>query len=198
MRETHLQQSIRLLENKTLDRTKQSNKSAKKIHDSINILFPTNHSFRVTATMLADTYFNRAIELAIVGQLPSSFVEMHSLVEVAATRFFCKNMKIKINQQIIGRLLDRKTLKDMCPYYVQLGIWTDQDGTFAKRLANIRNGIAHRNLEHLAKHVGTTNSYSFDDYEKLNFRETECFESLAKSIDLCIKLFKQPRKKNGA
>lgn len=196
MRETYLQQSIRLLEKKAFDRAKNSNKSAQKVHYEINKLYPTSHSFRAAAVMLVDNYFSRAIELAIVGQLPSSFIEMHSLVEFASIQLFCKNMKIKANQQIVRQLLNRKTLKDMYPYYVELGVWTTHDGAFVKRLANIRNGIAHRNLLTLAKHLGVTSSQSSDHYENLNFQESECFESLAKSIDLCVKLFKQPRKKS--
>ena len=148
--------------------------------------------------MLTVWYFNRAIELLIVGQIPSAYVEIHSLLEQASIKFFNNKMKVKDNQKIIYSLIERKTLKELSPLYYENGTFNKLELTFIKRLINIRNGIAHKNLVLLEKHIGKSSNeiLSLDEYDNLNFSEKECIQSLSKAIHLCVVLFKAKRSKN--
>ncbi len=195
MKETYLLNSINLHKSKAFERTGYSDDFSLEIYREIDKLYPSNSSFRNAALAITDNYFSRAIELAILGQFPSSFIEIHSLLEVAAIRFFSMNMKVKSYPDLIGQLLERKTLNEIGPYYFELGVWSRKDITFIKRLSNIRNGIAHRNFDILTKHLDSSKKLIGDDYDKLKFEPSECFKSIAKSIDLCVKLYKRPKRK---
>jgi len=106
-------------------------------------------------------------------------------------------MKVKENEEVINKLIERKTLKDLIPLYLISNVWTKEEVTFAKRLVNIRNGVAHRNLKLLEKHLGVNNNekYFNVDYDDLRFTEKECIETMAKALNLCITLYKSKRNK---
>ena len=170
---------------------KNPKKVEQQIYEAINKKYPTNHSYRMFVNALVDSSFKHVIYLIILDQLPSAYVEMHGVVEESAIRFFPKNMKVKENASILRELIDRKTLKDLIPYYVQLDLWTKEDATFAKKLANIRNGVAHRNFDLLFKYVGGEPDPNFiSKYDDVNFKSKEAINAFALSIELCIKIFK--------
>ena len=120
MKETHLHRTIDLIGRTANDRVSSQDSIAQKVYNEINRYYPTNHSYRVTANVLTQSFFNRAIELIIIGQLPSAYVEIHSLIEVASIRFFTAKMKVKENEEVINKLIERKTLKDLIPLYLSL------------------------------------------------------------------------------
>jgi len=80
MKETHLHRTIDFIGRTANDRVSSQDSIAQKVYNEINRYYPTNHSYRVTANVLTQSFFNRAIELIIIGQLPSAYVEIHSLI----------------------------------------------------------------------------------------------------------------------
>ena len=52
-------------------------------------------------------------------------------------------------------MLERKTLPDMADILGELGVWLPTDVKFADRVNQIRNGIAHKNTQLIAKLVNS-------------------------------------------
>lgn len=183
-------ESIEIHSRNALKYAKNPHKIEQQIYNAINKIYPSNHSHRMFIAVMVDV-FEHVIQLIVINQLPSAYVEMHSLVEESAIRFFPKNLKIKDNKSILMDLIDRKTLKDLIPYYVELGLWNKEDAIFAKRIANIRNGVAHRNFDLLFKHIGGKSNPNYKPkYDNVNFKTNDCINALAQSIDLCTKVYK--------
>ena len=195
MRKPLLKTGIELHIKNAKDRIVHSEKIAELIYDKINSKFPTNHSYRPLVQALTDFYFYRSIQLISLGQLPSAYIDMHALLEEAAIGYFPKSIKLKDNIYVLRDLIKRKTLIDLAGYYKDLGLWDKKDITFIKKLSNIRNGVVHRNIKLLIKHLGSKKGF-MRGYDSVNFKTEDCVNSLATCIELCIKVAKTQSRKN--
>ena len=52
---------------------------------------------------------------------------------------------------IVNDGFEKKTLKDIAPYFKMFEVWEESDVKFALKLTQIRNGIAHKNGKKLHK-----------------------------------------------
>ncbi|MEQ8312521.1 MAG: hypothetical protein RL839_12925 [Gammaproteobacteria bacterium] len=163
------------------------------LDQEITARYPTGSSHRHVAEMLVATQFDEVLALIALGQFPSAILLMHSITEHAALRFLPMNLKIKENHSMIFDLLKRRSLSEIASYYRDLGVWSIDDVKFVKKLATLRNGVAHRNFDLLGKHLKRIDSER--KLKSYDFSLKQTCKACAHCIDLCIKAFKPNKRK---
>lgn len=108
---------------------------------------------------LADVFtpllFERAWDLYYLGLNSSVFIELYSTLESLHLVFLPRVLgRDETSARVIASLIERKTLPEFAQVSCDLGVWDEQDVRFARKLAQIRNGIAHKNEDLVSKHLG--------------------------------------------
>jgi hypothetical protein len=143
------------LQSKLEKELKKGDKRYKKLISEIDKIFPPKTQKRGFFDGIASIVFDTAFELYFIGNNSALIIELQGLLER-----FCLNAIIdlipinEITKEIVSDGFEKKTLKDISPYFKTLGVWDDSDVKFALKLTQIRNGIAHKNGKLVSKHLG--------------------------------------------
>jgi len=129
-----------------------------------------------------------ALELYFIGNNSALFVELHGFLERFALNELPKRLaKNKIFKSVISELIGRKTLSDVSECFEKLNIWESEDLKFVKKLSNIKNGIVHKNVKLVSKHLGDGSATAtYKIYEIVG--KVDCSPYIIKTIKLLIKL----------
>jgi hypothetical protein len=145
---------------------KRFEKLEKQIDNQFGIDTPKRGALDGLCYFLMDSAF----ELYFIGNNSALFIELQGILER-----FCINRSadfIAVNDDAKSLLLDsfsKKTLNDIAEYFKTISFWNEEDIKFAKKLTHIRNGIAHKNVSLVSKHLSDgkqTIFYSIDDITK--------------------------------
>jgi hypothetical protein len=154
------------IENSIKPGKKRFEKLEKIIDEQFGIDTPQRGALDGLCYFLMDSAF----ELYFIGNNSALFIELQGLLER-----FCIDRSadfIAVNDEAKKILLDsfsKKTLNDIAEYFKTISMWSDDDVKFARKLTHIRNGIAHKNIELVSKHLSDgkqTIFYSIDDITK--------------------------------
>ena len=168
---------------------KSGEKRFDNLYAAIEINFPTPTADRGFVDAVLVTAFDTTLELLFLGKNTSFFLELQGVLE----RFCYRALKdilpidMKNSQVIISQMMDKKTLKDFSSYLKTLGIWNDKDVKFAERLTQIRNGIAHKNIELVSKYLGDGKHKNFLSIENITSK-VDCIPYLIDVLKLVIKV----------
>ena len=185
-KKSFLLESFEHLVQKAPNRQPDASDTIESIYSAVNRYFPSRHSHRMLVNALVELVFNRAIELIAIGQYPSAYIELHALLEDIAIVLLGKQISVKGHQKMVADILKRKTLSDIAPYYKDLGYWSQSDVAFVKKLAGIRNGVAHRNFDLLAKHLPSKKEDR--DLDSFHFDLSKTVETFARVVSLTVQI----------
>ncbi|MBS1526119.1 MAG: hypothetical protein JST19_10750 [Bacteroidetes bacterium] len=118
--------------------------------------FPVYSFERVSAlTSLRNNIYD-VIMLYLLNQKSAAIIELHSELETLSilylTTLRCKDVPDKKSE--IKNQLRKKSLPYFTEEWVKLKVWDDEDAQFCKRLTEIRNGVAHKNLDRVKQVFG--------------------------------------------
>jgi hypothetical protein len=129
--------------------------------------------------------------LLILGHNSAAIVELHADLErftlMELTRQLSKNDAVS---DLIWDLINRRTLHQVADMVIQLGLWDKSDKAFITRLKNIRDGVAHKNLELLSKHLRCGKPVKYEEVTEL-INTLDCATYFLNTVELFIKLIKR-------
>lgn len=159
-----------------------------KLQKELDKKFPVNTAKRGAADGLTYFLFDSAFELYFIGNNSALFIELQGLLERFCLNKACDFIAVDdIAKNILVDSFSKKTLNDIAEYFKVISLWTDDDVRFAKKLTQIRNGIAHKNAELVSKHLGDGKKSlltSIDDITK----NVETIPYIINTIELIIKI----------
>lgn len=133
--------------------------------------------------------------LLLLGHNSAVIIELHGWLErFALTQLVKRIGKDEISREILKDLIKRKTLSEICDYFVTLGLWNKDDVSFIRKLKSLRDGIAHKNFDLLRKHLGDrkTTSEMTELIDKI-----DCTSYVLKTMELIMKIVIRRRPGNG-
>ena len=142
------------LQNKLQKELKKGDKRYNKLTTEIDKKFPPKTAKRGYFDGIASIVFDTAFELYFIGNNSALIIELQGLLER-----FCLNAIIdlipinELTKEIVNDGFEKKTLKDIAPYFKMLKVWEEADVKFALKLNQIRNGIAHKNGKIVSKYL---------------------------------------------
>lgn len=150
--------------------------------------FNDSKAIKATAEALSWAVMNNALELYFIGDNSALFVELHGLLERFCLTELPKMLANSSNsEEIICELISRKTLKELAEVIVKAGIWDSEDMSLIKKLANIRNGIAHKNVQQVSKHLSNGSETALNELHKIT-KKVDCMPYILSSLRLLVKL----------
>ncbi len=169
---------------------------AQELAQAIDTRIPTRHCHRALAEALLHNYFDIAVQHYGSEHFSSVYSELHAVLERMAIAIFPSRIANAAGVGIVAALIERRTLSELAPHFLSLGQIDKADMAFISRLAAIRNGVAHRNLTLLGKHVhATAPAHSIKDFK---FRRGSTAQDIASCIELVIKLARPFKRKHRA
>ena len=127
----------------------------KKLLEQIDNEFPEGTTQRALFDGVTYHLFTNAYQLYYIGNNAALFVELQGILERVCINKICVLLSVgKDVEPIMFDAFSMKTLKDIAEYFHKLNIWDKDDVTFAERLTNIRNGLAHKNATKVSKLLG--------------------------------------------
>lgn len=132
--------------------------------------------------------FNSVIKHYLLGNNSLVIIELHAILERGCLDRFpiIASEKVKV-QNALSLLIKRKTLPDLIEPLIKLGIWDDTDKTYAKRIGNLRNGIAHKNIELVSKYLFSGKPIDKDEIISKADKK-DCLNEIFGCFDSYIKL----------
>lgn len=171
-----------------------------RLYEAIYAEFPPRDSHHYAAMALIEIYFPRTVQLIALGSNALAYIELYAVLEFFLLSFLPEKLaKHDSAHRIIGKQIERKNLPELAEAARELGLWTADDFAFIKRLARIRNALAHRNYDLLHKALGSPSLDSFEFSEELDKRieRRGASSDLATALRLIIKFTRHKRKKEG-
>lgn len=176
------------VENNIVNSIEVGKKRFKKLLAQIDVSFPPETTIRGAVDGLTYYLFDNAFTLYFVGSNSALFVELQGLLERfcgnKVTEFLAVNDKSK---EILDDAFEKKTLTDFAEYFKTISYWDNEDVSFAKKLTNIRNGIAHKNAKRLSKYFHDGNLKTLSELETL-IREIDMIPYIIQTVNLIIKV----------
>jgi hypothetical protein len=168
---------------------KSGEKRFENLYAAINENFSMSTADRGFVDAVLVTAFDTTLELLFLDKNSSLFVDLQGVLER-----FCLNalsdilpIDMKNSRDVITQMLDKKTLKDFSSYLEILGVWDNKDVKFAERLTQIRNGIAHKNIELVSKYLNDGKQKNFLSIESITHK-VDCIPYIINSLKLVVKV----------
>lgn len=150
--------------------------------------FPPNSVKRGSADGITYFLLDSAFELYFIGNNSALFIELQGIIERFCLNKACDFIAVDdIAKKILEDSFSKKTLNDVAEYFKTISLWSEEDVKFAKKITNIRNGIAHKNAELVSKHLGDGKKSlltSIDDITK----SVDAVPYIIHTIELLIKI----------
>jgi hypothetical protein len=157
------------------------------LRQAFDARIPPASSDRMRMVALAEV-LGTPVFLYVLGHPGPAIIELHSWLE----RFVLLQIPKRLGRNSAARdeislLIARKTLGECAEIVNRMGIWTDSDVAFVRRLKKLRDGFSHRNFELLAKALGVTELHSYSDMDS-HLARVDCVELILDTMDLIQKL----------
>jgi hypothetical protein len=163
-------------------------KRFEQLEAEFNKTFSEEASLKGAAEVLIWAMLDVPLALFFLGQNSAVFVELHGFLERYALRDLPSHLaKDKKSAEIISSLIERRTLGELSDVLTNIELWDDKDVMFARKLANVRNGIVHKNAALISKHLGDGRDIHISDIEKL-VNKTDCVPFIIGTIELLLNL----------
>lgn len=150
--------------------------------------FPPDTPSRGSADGITYFLFDSAFELYFIGNNSALFIELQGLLERFCINKACDFIAVDdIAKSILEDSFSKKTLNDIADYFQTISLWTTDEVKFARKLTQIRNGIAHKNGELVSKHLGDGQKKlmtSIDDITK----KVDAVPFIIQTIELIVKV----------
>lgn len=171
------------------------------LRQQLDLAFPPNSIKRGIADGLTFFFLDSAFELFFIGNNSALFIELHGLLERFCVHTACEFIAVDdVANTILQDAFSKKTLNDIADYFKIISFWTEDDVKFIRKLSHVRNGIAHKNVELVSKHIGDGKKQlmtSIDDITK----QIDAIPYIITTIELLLKIsdaakpafFKHPR-----
>jgi len=163
-------------------------KRFQKLEKELDKVFPPKSVKRGSADGITYFLFDSAFELYFIGNNSALFIELQGLLER-----FCINKASDflavddIAMEIIKDSFSKKTLNDIAEYFKTISLWTEDEVKFARKLTQIRNGIAHKNAELVSKHIGDGKKTLFTSIDEMT-KKVDAIPYIVTTIELIIKI----------
>ncbi len=172
--------------------------------NEINAIYPEQSIERGFYDGYSAIVFDTAHSLYLQNNNSALIVELQGILERTCMNAICDTLPInKQAHTIIEDAFEKKTLKDIAPYFVQMEVWNEQDKNFALDLTILRNGIAHKNAEIVSRSKLVASDGQSRHLESIHsmMSKVNCAKFIARTMDLIIKatrlaspsFIKQPR-----
>jgi hypothetical protein len=150
--------------------------------------FPGGTAVGAAAEVLTWGLLDVPLALYFLGQSSAVFVELHGFLE----RFVLRDLPFSLAKDkqaaaIITSIIERKTRSELADILLKLRIWNGEDVRFAINLANIRNGIVHKNAKLVSKYLSAGKDVHISDIDSLT-RKSDCVHFIIRTIELLVKL----------
>jgi hypothetical protein len=150
--------------------------------------FPVGSEDRSRAQAYAWALLESALAMLYSGQTTAVFGELHGLLELYAARdlaaILASDPKSRL---IIKRLLSRKVLPELAEILEEIGVWNTEDVKFARKLSDIRNGVAHRNATLLSNRLANGRDLHHLDAMVLAAK-VDCIPFVVRTVEMMLKL----------
>lgn len=150
--------------------------------------FPPNTALRGAADGVTYFLFDSAFELYFIGNNSALFIELQGLLERFCINKACEFLAVDdIAKSILQDSFSKKTLNDIAEYFQTISLWTTDEVKFARKLTNIRNGIAHKNVELVSKHLGNGQNKLMTSIDEIT-KKTDAIPFVIQTIELIVKV----------
>lgn len=195
---------LHIISDKIEEALKQKEQRIARLVSAIDETFPPETPKRGFYEAFASLSFDTAYSLFLQNNNSALIVELHGILERYCLNALEDLLPLDdIAKEIIIDVLKKKTLSDVAPYFIRYGIWDENDLSFAKELANLRNGIAHKNAEIVSRSKLVKGSGQDRHYESIHslMNRIDCTSFIIRTMDLMVKaagiarpsFIKQPR-----
>ena len=136
-----------------------------KLYSLIDHEFPAGTETRYDVPSHLVFAFRRPLQLLLLGQNASCFIELHATLEVYARIVMVHLLTYDERKSLaaLSSLVDRKGLGEIAETLVLIGVWQEGDLPFIRHLCQLRNGVAHRNYSVLRKALAQHGGSKFED-----------------------------------
>ncbi|WP_291128523.1 hypothetical protein [Flavobacterium sp. UBA7682] len=163
-------------------------KRFQKLEKELDKVFPPKSVRRGSADGITYFLFDSAFELYFIGNNSALFIELQGLLERFCINKACDFLAVDdIAMEIIKDSFSKKTLNDIAEYFKTISLWTEDEVKFARKLTQIRNGIAHKNAELVSKQIGDGQKYLFTSIDEMT-KKVDAIPYIVKTIELIIKV----------
>lgn len=188
------------IENSLKNKVEKINKLIKAIDSMFPPSTPSRGLFEGFSAMSYDT----AYSLYLLNNNSALIIELHGILERFCLNALTDILPINdIAKDVIHDSFDKKTLKDIAPYFEKFNMWGKDDVEFALELTKLRNGIAHKNAELVSRSKLVKSNGQARHPESIHtmMSKVDCSDYIVQTMDLIIKasgiaspsFIKQPR-----
>lgn len=150
--------------------------------------FPPNTALRGSADGITYFLFDSAFELYFIGNNSALFIELQGLLERFCINKACDFLAVDdIAKSILQDSFSKKTLNDIAEYFQTISLWTSDEVKFARKLTQIRNGIAHKNGELVSKHLGDGQKKLMTSIDETT-KKADAIPYIIQTIELLVKI----------
>lgn len=171
---------------------------------AIDLKFPISSVSRGLFDGFSSQVLDTAFSLYILNNNSALIVELQGILERFCLNALTDILPINdIAKYIIDDAFDKKTLKEIAPYFEKFNIWEKDDVEFAIELTKLRNGIAHKNagIVSRSKLVKSNGQARHPESIHTMMSKIDCSDFIVRTMDLIIKVsglaspsfIKQPR-----
>lgn len=159
--------------------------------------FPAGSVDRTGAEALTWALLGSVLAMLYSGETIAVFVELHGLLELYASRDLAAVLvSDQKSRLVIKRLLGRKVLPELAEILEEIGAWNMKDVKFARKLSDIRNGVAHRNARLLSNRLAEGRDLHHLDAMVLAAK-VDCIPFIVRTIEMMLKLSRFRRSKRS-
>ena len=150
--------------------------------------FPPNTQLRGSADGITYFLFDSTFELYFIGNNSALFIELQGLLERFCINKACDFIAVDdIAKSILEDSFSKKTLNDIADYFQTISLWTAEEVKFARKLTQIRNGIAHKNGELVSKHLGDGQKKLMTSIDEIT-KKVDAVPFIIQTIELIVKI----------
>ncbi len=186
-KELNIENVLKIISEQIKKNIPHGDKRFRLFNQEFNKKFQKGSAQRGAAEALTWGILNVPLNLFFLGQNAAVLIELHGFLERFVLIEVPKLLgKDDLSRSLIDDLIRRKTLNELWDVLVVLKRWDEEDIKYISKLANIRNGIAHKNAKLISRHLGDGRDLATSEIDKL-LNKTDCIPYILRVIELLIK-----------
>jgi hypothetical protein len=148
VKETGIENRLKEVQETIEQSIEPGKKRFQKLEKELDKIFPPKSIKRGSADGITYFLFDSAFELYFIGNNSALFIELQGLLERFCINKACEFIAVDdVAMKILKDTFSKKTLNDIAEYFKTISLWSEEEVKFARKLTQIRNGIAHKNAE---------------------------------------------------
>jgi hypothetical protein len=188
VKETGIENRLKEVQETIEQSIEPGKKRFQKLEKELDKIFPPKSVKRGSADGITYFLFDSAFELYFIGNNSALFIELQGLLERFCINKACEFIAVDdVAMKILKDTFSKKTLNDIAEYFKTISLWSDEEVKFARKLTQIRNGIAHKNAELVSKSIGDGQKSLITSIDEMT-KKIDAVPYIITTIELIIKI----------